>query len=171
MENVLLTTDNYCDKIKAHQEGLEHYALSVLIFNKKGELLLQKRAKKKYHSGGLWTNTCCTHPTSLNIKQIQEMAEARLNYEMGLNCNLEYTFSFSYWAKCNSLIENEYDFVFVGFTDADPVINPNEVCEYKWTDLEYIYSDKSKNPEIYTPWFHILMEQWNNHKMKNVSSR
>ena len=158
---VLLTDGKMCEKLMAHSKGLKHYALSVLIFNDRGELLLQKRAKEKYHSGDLWTNACCTHPLSTDIQQIQDMAAKRLNYEMSLNCELEYVFSFSYQMKCDYLIENEYDFVFIGKTNAEPVINLKEVSDYKWEHPEHIYKDIKQFPHHYTSWFHLLFEQWN----------
>lgn len=163
---VLLTTGSICSKLEAHIKGLKHYALSILIFNDKKELLLQKRAENKYHSGGLWTNTCCTHPVSTEIQQIRQTAEIRLKYEMGLSCKLEYLYSFSYQKDCGQMIENEFDYVFVGYTDCDPVINRHEVSDFRWETLDNINHNRRRFPHNYTPWFHILLDQWKMKKME-----
>lgn len=160
MDKVLLTSGFLCDKWKAHMEGLEHYALSLMIFNSQGELLLQKRAEDKYHSGNLWTNTCCTHPLFKNVEQIRQTAGVRLKYEMGISCELEYLYSFSYQIDCGQMIENELDHVFIGYSDCDPVVNPREVCDFKWLNLRNVNHDRSRFPHNYTPWFHILLDQW-----------
>jgi isopentenyl-diphosphate delta-isomerase len=157
---VLLTDGNMCEKLTAHVDGLSHYALSILIFNEAGEMLLQKRAEEKYHSGGLWTNACCTHPASTDPKQVTEEALHRLAYEMGMSCVLEHIFSLSYRVECEALIEDEHNFVFVGKTNAQPVINPEEVSDYKWCCPAYIDEDRKKFPDKYTPWFHLLLDRW-----------
>jgi isopentenyl-diphosphate delta-isomerase len=158
---VLLTTGDRYDKIKAHKEGKEHYALSVLIFNSAGDLLLQKRADDKYHSGGLWTNTCCTHPLTADIMSVKKIAQNRLQYEMGIECKeLKHLLSFHYIAECNCMIENECDFVFVGYSDRNPVINPAEASDFKWDNLNHIDDDRMKYPYKYTKWFHVLMERY-----------
>ena len=160
---VLLTNGNMYEKLTAHIEGLSHYALSILIFNEKGEMLLQKRAKEKYHSGNLWTNACCTHPISTNLEQVKVEAASRLQYEMGMDCTLEYIFELPYRVECETLIEDEYNFVFAGKTDIDPVINPEEVSDYKWSCPMYIDKDRSLYPKKYTPWFHLLLDKWKEH--------
>jgi isopentenyl-diphosphate delta-isomerase len=157
---VLLTDGNMCEKMTAHLQGLSHYALSIFIFNEKGEMLLQKRAEEKYHSGGLWTNACCTHPISTDLEQVREAAASRLQYEMGIDCTLEYIFQLPYRVECESLIEDEYNFVFVGKTNSEPVINPEEVSGYKWCCPKCIDEDRTKFPNKYTPWFHLLLDKW-----------
>lgn len=140
------------NKLEAHEKGLLHRAFSVFIFNSNKELLLQQRASHKYHGAQLWTNTCCSHP-QLN-EDIQMSAESRLKYEMGLQCKLRFLYSFIYKTEVeNSLIENEYDHVFIGFSDDEPNINKDEVKDYKWVGLNKILEDINLNPEIYTYWF------------------
>lgn len=110
-------------KLKTHQLGLMHRAFSVFIFNNRGDLLLQKRAKNKYHSAGLWSNACCSHPVSSDIKK---EAEKRLKKEMAIKCSLQKIFSFIYTAKAGDLTENEFDHVFVGQYNGEPKINKKE---------------------------------------------
>jgi isopentenyl-diphosphate delta-isomerase len=154
---VLLLNGEQCDKIFAHKHGMAHYAFSVFVFNFQNELLLQKRAKSKYHSGGLWTNTCCSHPLTNNLKQIKKIAENRLLYEMGIYCPLEYIFEFEYKTQCGELIENEYDYVFVGYSNQNPQINTDEVENYKWDTLDNITTHRMTYPQEYTQWFKILL--------------
>ena len=148
------------EKLFVHQNGLQHYAFSVFIFNSKHELLLQKRAEEKYHSAGLWSNTCCSHPLSKNLSEISIAAQKRLYKEMGIHCNIKYSFNIEYNITCeNMLIENEIDFVFVGFTDATPSPDKNEVSDFKWASLEHLKHDALKNnPEKYTQWFRVLLQ-------------
>lgn len=144
------------DKLAAHVEGRLHRAFSVFIFNSKMELLLQQRAMQKYHGAGLWTNTCCSHP-QIN-EDVKASAEERLNFEMGLDCHLEFLYSFIYRAEVeNNLIENELDYVFVGFTDNLPEINLAEAKAYKWMLVNDILDDFVNNPETYTYWFKMAL--------------
>jgi len=146
------------EKMAAHKEGLLHQAFSVLIFNSKGEMLLQKRAKSKYHCGGLWTNTCCSHPRPKET--VHQAAKRRLSEEMGIDCDLKEVFSFQYKVTfSNGLTENEYDHVLVGKSEAEPRPDPKEVDECKWADVKTLKSDIKRNPEIYTYWFRILVEK------------
>ena len=146
------------EKLEAHKKGMLHRAFSILIFNSKGELLLQKRASEKYHSGGLWTNTCCSHPFQ-NEKPI-DAANRKLEQEMGLRADLHFSHKFIYKAELdNHLIEHEMDYVFIGNSDATPMINPEEVEEWKYMPVEEIKSDLKKNPHRYTTWFKIIMDQ------------
>ena len=143
------------EKLKVHKEGKLHRAFSVFIFNSKNELLLQKRASVKYHSAGLWTNTCCGHP----IDNIKKDAEKRLHEEMGLACNLEEKFSFIYKTRLeNGLIVHEYDHVFFGRYDNPPEPNPNEVDEWIWIPLDKLKADIEKKPERYTPWLRVIID-------------
>ncbi len=144
------------EKLKAHREGKLHRAFSIFIFNTLGELLLQKRSETKYHSGGLWTNTCCSHPR-LGESHYWE-ARRRLNEEMGFDCELTELFSFIYHAKLeNNLFEHELDHVFVGRYDGQPVPNPDEADDWKWMDIEKLKRDVGENPEHYTYWFKLIL--------------
>lgn len=146
------------EKMAVHRKGLLHRAFSVLVFNSKGELLLQQRAKSKYHCGGLWTNTCCSHPRQ--GETILTAAQRRLFEEMGISCELEEVFSFQYCATFpNGLTENEFDHVLVGKSDKLPKPNPKEVEEWKWISLHFLKADIRKNPEIYTYWFKVLLKK------------
>jgi isopentenyl-diphosphate delta-isomerase len=146
------------NKQEAHIKGVLHRAFSVFVFNSKNELLLQQRAHEKYHSAGLWTNTCCSHPRE--GESTIEAANRRLDEEMGMNCNLEKSFDFIYHAKMpNDLIEHEFDHVFFGFTDSYPQINKKEVSSYKYMYLNDLKVDISENPDIYTEWFKICFNE------------
>lgn len=147
------------EKIEAHEKALLHRAFSVFIFNSKGELLLQRRADDKYHSGGLWTNTCCSHPAP--GQDTAEAARLRLIHEMGIDTDLEYVRKFIYKAPfVNSLTEHELDHIYIGITDDLPRINPDEVSEYKYMSLPDIEADIQQYPEHYTAWFHIIFEKF-----------
>jgi isopentenyl-diphosphate Delta-isomerase len=163
-ENIILVDKNdkaigVEEKIKAHKKALLHRAFSVFIFDFKGNMLLQLRAKDKYHCGGLWTNTCCSHP---RIKETTiSAAKRRLNEEMGIKCELMELFTFYYKTKFdNGLTENEIDHVFVGFYDKNPKINKKEADEYEWVSVRAIEKDIKKNPKKYTPWFKIALEKF-----------
>ncbi len=145
------------EKIKAHKRGLLHRAFSIFIFNKKGELLLQQRAKSKYHSGGLWTNTVCSHP--LPNEDIFNSTKRRLNEEMGFSVEVREIFSFIYKSEYeNGLTEYEYDHVFIGYYDNDPIINKEEVEDFKWITIESLEKDIKENPKNYTTWFKKILE-------------
>lgn len=139
-------------KLKTHREGKLHRALSVFVFNSNGELLLQKRATGKYHSGGLWTNTCCSHP---NVgESVLDAAHRRLKEEMGFDCPLTEIFSFIYKAKLdNELTEYEFDHVLFGKFNGVFEINREEVEDAKWADLNSLSRDLKINPQIFTFWF------------------
>ena len=146
------------EKLKAHREGKLHRAFSVFIFNTQRELLLQKRSKTKYHSGGLWTNTCCSHPRP--GETYHHAAKRRLNEEMGVDCELTGLFSFIYHAKLeNNLFEHELDHVFVGHYDGQPVPNPDEVADWKWMKIDALTRDVRENPEHYTYWFKLVLHR------------
>lgn len=171
MEKVILVDKNdrqvgLMEKQEAHIKGLLHRAFSVFIFNTKNELLLQKRANQKYHSGGLWTNTCCSHPR--DKESTIDAAYRRLNEEMGMTCDLELKFNFIYKAKLdNNLYEHELDHVFFGFSDTIPKINKKEVCAFDYKTLEFLKKDIIMSPNNYTEWFKIcLNEVYNKHKNK-----
>ncbi|MCC6182398.1 MAG: isopentenyl-diphosphate Delta-isomerase [Bacteroidia bacterium] len=146
------------EKMQAHKEGVLHRAFSIFIFNSKNELLLQQRALSKYHSAGLWTNTCCSHPRP--NETIKDAAARRLFEEMGLTSDLTIKTHFIYKSTFeNGLTEHEFDYVLIGYTQAVPVINPEEVHNYKWKDIASIKKDLVENPQHYTAWFKIAIEQ------------
>lgn len=145
-------------KLEAHQKGLLHRALSVFIFNSKGEILLQQRAPHKYHTPFLWSNTACSHPRINEL--VKHAAERRLKEEMGIECDLNYAFNFLYNAKFdNHLIENELDHVFIGFCDEIPKPNPSEVKNYRYINSYDLMNEINENPNIFTPWFKICIDR------------
>ena len=145
------------EKLRAHQLGKLHLAFSVFIFNKKGELLLQRRSLGKYHSAGLWSNTCCSHPRpGFNIK---EEAVRRLKEEMGIEAELKEIFSFIYKAKVEKLIEYEFDHIFLGKFNGEPKINKKEVGDWRWASFSELKRDIRKNPQKYTPWFKKIIKK------------
>lgn len=163
IENVILVDEQdnevgLMEKIEAHEKALLHRAFSVFIFNDKNELMLQQRAKHKYHSPLLWTNTCCSHQRKgeSNI----EAGKRRLQEEMGFSCDLEEVFSFIYKAPFdNGLTEHELDHVMIGYYNDEPKLNFDEVESYKWMSLEAVKGDMIKNPDSYTAWFKIIFEK------------
>jgi len=143
------------EKLEVHQKGLLHRAFSVFLLNDSNQLLLQKRALDKYHSPGLWTNTCCSHQRK-HEKTI-DAAHRRLFEEMGIKSELKLFTSFIYKAEFdNGLIEHEFDHVIVGSFVGNPVINQLEVCDWKWEDLDLLKIDLNTNPNDYTEWFKII---------------
>lgn len=142
------------EKMKAHELGLLHRAFSVFIFNNAGKMLLHKRAEHKYHSPGLWTNACCSHPRPEESNM--DAARRRLVEEMGFDCELEHQFHFIYKAEFdNGLTEHELDHVFTGVYDGLIEANAEEVSEFGYYDVEWITEDMEKNPKNYTIWFRI----------------
>ncbi len=163
-EKVILVNENdeqlgLMEKMEAHQKAVLHRAFSVFVFNKKGELMLQQRALDKYHSPGLWTNTCCSHQR--NGETNIQAGKRRLREEMGFECSLRELFSFVYKAPFdNGLTEHELDHVMVGHYDGDPVINPAEVASFKWMRTEDVKRDIREQPELYTEWFKIIFKEY-----------
>lgn len=150
------------EKMEAHQKGLLHRAFSVFIVNSKGELLLQKRALHKYHSPGLWTNTCCSHQRE--GETTQAAAARRLEEEMGMQTPLTFLFSFIYNATFdNGLTEHELDHVLLGIADTAPQINSEEVATWKWMKLNDLDSDIQKHEAHYTVWFRIIFKRFYNY--------
>lgn len=144
------------DKMSAHEKGLLHRAFSVFIFNSKGSLLLQRRALNKYHSPGLWSNTCCSHPRK--GESTLTACSRRLDEEMGLKCKLDFAFSFTYRAEFgNGLIEHEFDHVYFGMTDELPEINPDEVMDWKYISINELQQEILSHPENYTEWLKICL--------------
>jgi len=150
------------EKMEAHQKAFLHRAFSVFIFNKKGEMLLQQRALNKYHSGGLWTNACCSHP--FPDEDVEIAAQRRLYEEMGFTTPLKKAFDFVYKAPFdNGLTEYEFDHVFVGIHDNGIQINESEVKEYCYKSVEEIADSLTTHPAKYTAWFHIafpMVRNW-----------
>lgn len=146
------------EKMEAHQKALLHRAVSVFVINSKGEWLIQRRAPSKYHSGGLWSNTCCTHP--LPDESTMEAGNRRLNEEMGMKCNLEYVFNFIYKIKLdNELTEHELDHVYFGVSDDLPKINKDEVEDLKYMDVDVLRADIQSFQEKYSYWFRMIFER------------
>ena len=146
------------EKLEAHRKGLLHRAFSVLLFNSKGELLLQQRAAGKYHSGNLWTNTCCSHPRK--GEPVKLAAQRKLKQEMGIEANLEFSHKFIYKAALDhGLTEHEYDYVFFGVSDHVPVINPEEAQAWRFETLDQVREEIENRPELFTSWFRIIMQQ------------
>jgi isopentenyl-diphosphate delta-isomerase len=144
------------EKLEAHKKGMLHRAFSILLVNEKGEMLLQQRALEKYHSPGLWTNACCSHPRP-NETDL-DAANRRLKEELGMIASLTEIFQFTYRAAFDhGLIEHEIDHVFLGFTNENPIINLTEVMSYKWITLTDLKIDIIAHPEKYTAWFNLLM--------------
>ena len=146
------------DKIEAHKKSLLHRAFSIFIFNQNKEILLQKRSKNKYHSALLWTNTCCSHPHD-GLSTIK-CAEIRLKQEMGIETKIKEIFSFIYKESfANGLTEYEYDHVFFGEHSKDPILNPDEACDFKWISIFDLKSDIEQNPSSYTAWLKIIFNK------------
>lgn len=150
-------------KNEAHKKALLHRAISIFVYNTNGDLLLQRRAFDKYHSAGLWTNSCCTHP--LPNESNLNAANRRLEQEMGIQCTLIELFTFTYKEILDSeLSEHEFDHVFIGITDDMPIINSNEVSEFKYLNYNDINIEILKNPTQFTVWFKKIIERVNGYK-------
>lgn len=167
MEQVILVDDHdnelgWMEKIEAHRKSLLHRAISVFIVTAEGKWLMQRRAINKYHSGGLWTNTCCTHPqpgeTSI------QAAKRRLQEEMGIKTDLKEIFQFKYKDMLdNELTEHELDHVFLGISNKKPTINTTEVAEWKYISYNKLIAEISRYPESFTIWFRKIVERVNEH--------
>ncbi len=143
-------------KLDAHLLGKLHRAFSVFVFNSSGKLLLQKRHTGKYHSGGLWTNTCCSHPRP--GESTAAAVHRRLGEEMGFDCGINRAFSFVYRAEfANKLIEHEYDHVYVGQYNSSPVPCPMEVEGWQWVNLRDLLISLERNADLYTYWFKLAV--------------
>lgn len=166
-EYVILVNENdekvgLMEKIEAHEKALLHRAFSVFVVNDQNEIMLQQRALSKYHSPGLWTNTCCSHQR--DGESNLAAGKRRLKEEMGFTTELKELFHFIYKAPFdNGLTEHELDHVMIGSYTGEPNINPNEVAAYKWMSPEDIKLDIEKQPELYTAWFKIIFEKYYNY--------
>lgn len=145
------------DKKTCHEKGLLHRAFSVLVFNKKCELLIQKRSQHKLLWPGFWSNTCCSHP--LKDEEVKKSAEKRLKEELGFTCPLEFLFKFLYRATYkNKGSENEICYVFRGIHDDKVIPNKKEVSAWRWISLRDLKKEIIKKPEIFTPWFKKILK-------------
>ncbi|MDT7605404.1 MAG: isopentenyl-diphosphate Delta-isomerase [Acidobacteriota bacterium] len=145
------------EKLEAHREGVLHRAFSVFVFDSTKRLLLQKRAATKYHSGGLWSNTCCGHPRPGEATAVA--ARRRLKEEMNFDCELREAFAFLYRAEVGALVEHEYDHVFVGVYDGEPVPDGAEVEDWKRVSLTDLRRDLRAKPERYTDWLRLAVAE------------
>jgi isopentenyl-diphosphate Delta-isomerase len=147
-------------KTATHEQGLLHRAFSIFLFNNKGEMLMQKRALSKYHSPGLWSNACCSHP--LPQEQVIDAANRRLKEELGVETELTCKFNFIYKAELeNGLIEYEFDHVFTGIYEGKATLNKDEVDSITYISMEDLNADIEKNPFRYTAWFKIAIPKLN----------
>lgn len=167
---VLLVNENddvlgTAEKLAVHQTGQLHRAFSVLIFNEQGDYLLQQRAFEKYHSGGLWSNSCCGHPSVPT--QTGAQAEQRLYEELGFRTALTPLLRFQYQSLLpNGLTENEVDHVFTGQYKGDIPFNPDEVCAVRWVSGDALKQEMVTNPDAFTIWFQILFQRIQNGAME-----
>lgn len=163
MSELLILVDRHdrkkgcAPKLEAHRKGQLHRAFSIFIFDDAGRLLLQQRALGKYHSQGLWTNTCCGHPRP--GERTKAAAERRLREEMGITCSLRKVSTLLYREPVsNRFIEHEFDHIFVGFNPDDPIVNPNEAQAWQWTTLAQIHAQINAAPGTFTVWFRRIFE-------------
>lgn len=168
-EEIILVDENdrelgTSEKMAAHLSGDLHRAFSIFVFNEQGEMLLQKRARNKYHSGGLWTNTCCSHPRP--GEDLEQATARRLREEMGFSCDLQKAFDFIYKAQLdNELTEHELDHVFIGKYEGEILPDKREVMAFRWFKLPELKKEISKSPHKFTVWFKIALEQMDHRKI------
>ncbi|HEU0080691.1 MAG TPA: isopentenyl-diphosphate Delta-isomerase [Candidatus Paceibacterota bacterium] len=143
------------EKIAAHRAGELHEAFSIFIFNSRGEWLLQKRSRRKYHSAGLWSNACCGHPRAGEL--LESAAHRRLREEMGFDCSLREAFALTYCVELpGGMVEHEFDHVFVGRYERDPRSDRREASDWKWSTPSRIERDLAAAPDAYTYWFRLI---------------
>jgi isopentenyl-diphosphate Delta-isomerase len=147
------------EKLKAHQNGGKlHRAISIFVFNKKGETMLQQRAMSKYHAAGKWSNTCCSHP--MYEESVDAAAHRRLMEEMGFDCDMRKVFTFIYKAEVgNGLTEHEYDHVIFGSYDGEPKLNKEEAMDFRWVPLDKLHDEIIKTPDRFSPWLRIVLDR------------
>ncbi|MBU3904907.1 MAG: isopentenyl-diphosphate Delta-isomerase [Nanoarchaeota archaeon] len=165
MEEIILVDENdneigFMEKLEAHQDGGRlHRCFSIFVFNSEGKMLLQKRAKVKYHFGELWANTCCSHPNK--GEETDVAVHRKLMQEFGFDTELKEVFTFIYKAydAGSQLTEHEFDHVFIGTFDGEPKPNPEEIGEYDWVEINWLKKDVQENPSKYSPWFKIALDK------------
>ncbi|NOW94285.1 isopentenyl-diphosphate Delta-isomerase [Mucilaginibacter sp. SG564] len=173
-EYVILVNENdqmigTMEKMEAHVKGMLHRAFSIFIFNTKGQLLLQQRANHKYHSGGKWTNTCCSHPRP--GEGTRNAANRRLKEEMGLLCDLQPAFNFTYHTEIQQgITEYEYDHVFWGITNEQPDLCLEEAIAFRYQDMADLETDIQNHPEQYTTWLKICFDRVKSHHHQYFNS-
>jgi isopentenyl-diphosphate delta-isomerase len=161
-EEVILVNESdevvgVAEKLATHACAALHRAFSIFVFSSAGELLLQKRTTTKYHSKGLWSNTCCGHPRP--GESTEAASQRRLYEEMGFECEVRKVFSFTYYVELeNGFFEHEYDHVFIGQFDGSPKPSPDEVEDWKWMDLATLRIDMQESPEDFTYWFKLSFD-------------
>ena len=151
----------FLPKLEVHQKGLLHRAFSILVFNSNHELLIHQRAFDKYHSAGLWTNTCCSHPRKGESNE--QAIHRRLKEEMGFDCELKFIFKFLYQTNfADGLIEHELDHVYIGHSDQIPQVDPKEVNAFRWINQVSLKQEMDQFPDRFTFWFkEIILNQQN----------
>ncbi len=171
-DELLILVDNedneigLLDKTTVHKTGVLHRAFSVFIFNSKGDLLLQQRALSKYHSPGLWSNTCCSHPRM--GETTLDACKRRLAEEMGMSSELKFEFSFTYRAEFeNGLTEHEFDHVYFGYSNELPNADPGEVMDSKYITIQELQKEVEVRPENYTEWLKICLPRVLQHLFTN----
>lgn len=163
MEQLILVDGNDVqigtgEKMDVHQRGVLHRCFSIFVFDREGRVLMQQRARTKYHSGGLWTNTCCGHPR--DGEKTEDAAHRRLREEMGFDCEMKEALTFIYRAELDrGLIEHEFDHVFFGHHNGEVVPNPEEADGYRWSPVEEVLEEMNTAPERYTVWSIIALKK------------
>lgn len=162
-ETMLIAVDRHdretgrVEKMRAHRDGVLHRAFSIFVFDRADRVLLQRRARGKYHSAGLWSNTCCSHPRA--GESLLDAAHRRLREEMGFDCGLEAVFSFVYRATLGAgLVEHEFDHVLVGRFVGAPAPDEREVEDWRWATVPTVQSQLAANPGAYTAWFKLALD-------------
>lgn len=146
------------EKLEVHRLAKLHRAFSILIYNSKGKMMLQLRAKTKYHGGGLWTNACCGHPRP--GEDLMAAMTRRLREEMGFECQLTKMLDYIYKVPLDKgMHEHEFLHVYKGTYDGTPKLNPEEADGWKWMPVDDIKADIMMHPENYTPWFKLSMDR------------
>jgi len=164
-EEVILVNDQdeplgTMEKVEAHRQGALHRAFSVVLYNPEGQMLIQRRAACKYHSPGLWSNACCSHPRP--GESLEDAVQRRLKEELGITCPVEHAYSFIYKiAFDNGLTEHELDHVFVGTVSENLAVNPREVSEFTFTSPDELLARMEKSPAMFTFWFQMIMKKLN----------
>lgn len=172
MEKVILVDNDdneigTMEKMEAHRKGALHRAFSVLVFNSKGEMLIQKRAKTKYHSGGLWSNACCSHPRPGEDTAVA--AKRRMKEELGIDVQPEFLYKFKYKVQLEGdLTEHELDHVYECIYDGEPISNPDEIDDHQFLSLEELTHNIQDTPQRYSYWFNLILKHYNNEIKKGV---